>query len=41
MKNPLGQLFAYEFDVSGSWSDPKVIKRAVATTPAPTETVTP
>ena len=26
MKNPLGKLFAYEYSVSGTWSDPKVEK---------------
>jgi uncharacterized protein YhdP len=25
-KDPLGKLFAYEYDVTGSWSDPKVTK---------------
>ena len=36
LKNPLGQLFAHEFDVSGSWTDPKVINMTIA--PPPTET---
>jgi uncharacterized protein (TIGR02099 family) len=39
LKNPLGQIFSHEFEVSGTWSDPKVIKRSVA--PAPTDAVTP
>ncbi len=26
LKDPLGQIFAYEYDVTGSWSDPKVDK---------------
>jgi uncharacterized protein (TIGR02099 family) len=26
LKNPLGQIFAYDYSVSGSWSDPKVVK---------------
>jgi uncharacterized protein YhdP len=26
LKDPLGQIFAYEYAVSGSWSDPKVEK---------------
>ena len=38
LKDPLGQLFAHEFDVSGSWADPKVAKVTVA--PTPTETAT-
>ena len=38
LKNPLGQLFAHEFDVSGNWADPKVAKVSVA--PPPTETAT-
>jgi len=39
LKNPLGQLFAHEFDVSGSWTDPKVAKANAEATP--TETATP
>ncbi len=38
LKNPLGQLFAHEFDVSGSWTDPKVAKIIVV--PPPTEAAT-
>ena len=26
LKNPLGQIFAYDYAVSGSWADPKVEK---------------
>jgi len=26
LKNPLGQIFAYDYSVTGSWSDPKVTK---------------
>ena len=26
LKNPLGQIFAFDYSVSGPWSDPKVIK---------------
>ena len=26
LKNPLGQIFAFDYMVSGSWSDPKVEK---------------
>jgi len=26
LKNPLGQIFAYDYSVTGSWADPKVIK---------------
>jgi uncharacterized protein YhdP len=26
LKNPLGQIFAFDYTVSGSWSDPKVVK---------------
>lgn len=26
LKNPLGQIFAYDYSVTGSWSDPKVAK---------------
>jgi uncharacterized protein YhdP len=26
LKNPLGQIFAYDYSVSGTWSDPKVVK---------------
>jgi len=36
LKNPLGQIFAHEFEVTGSWVDPKVAKVAVQTTPSET-----
>jgi uncharacterized protein YhdP len=39
LRNPLGQIFAHEFQVSGSWIEPKVEKLTVI--PPPTETVTP
>jgi uncharacterized protein YhdP len=38
LKNPLGQLFAREFEVSGGWADPKVAN--VTVVPPPTETAT-
>jgi uncharacterized protein (TIGR02099 family) len=38
LKNPLGQLFAHEFEVSGSWADPKVDKIIVV--PPPMESAT-
>lgn len=28
LKNPLGQIFSYEYDVTGPWSDPKIAKVA-------------
>ena len=28
LKNPLGRIFAYEYDVTGAWSDPKIEKVA-------------
>ena len=39
LKNPLGQLFAYEYAVTGSWAEPKV-ERLNAPAP-PTERVSP
>ncbi|HYL87587.1 MAG TPA: YhdP family protein [Burkholderiales bacterium] len=39
LKNPLGQIFAYEFQVSGSWVEPKVEKLASA--PQATQPVSP
>jgi uncharacterized protein YhdP len=39
LKNPLGQIFAYDYAVTGSWSDPKVAKVS-APRPGP-ETSTP
>jgi uncharacterized protein (TIGR02099 family) len=38
LKNPLGQLFAREFEVTGGWADPKVVN--VTVVPPPTETAT-
>ena len=26
LRNPLGQMFAFEYGISGSWTDPKVEK---------------
>ena len=26
LKNPLGQIFAFDYEVSGTWTDPKVAK---------------
>jgi uncharacterized protein (TIGR02099 family) len=39
LKNPLGQIFAHEFEVTGGWADPKVVKLTVA--PVPNEAVNP
>ena len=39
LKNPLGQIFAHQFEVTGSWVDPKVVKLTVE--PMPTQIVTP
>jgi uncharacterized protein (TIGR02099 family) len=39
LKNPLGQLFAHEFEVTGSWVDPKVAKATVQL--MPNESATP
>jgi uncharacterized protein (TIGR02099 family) len=36
LKNPLGQIFAFEYGVSGPWTDPKVVK--IATTNVPVKT---
>lgn len=32
LKNPIGQMIALEYDVSGTWSDPKVQQRTAAVT---------
>jgi len=32
LKNPIGQMIAQEYDVSGTWSDPKVKQRTAAVT---------
>ena len=37
LKNPLGQIFAFDYAVSGSWTDPKVAK---ILPPPPTEQIT-
>jgi uncharacterized protein YhdP len=26
LRNPLGQMFAYQYSVTGSWSDPKAVR---------------
>jgi uncharacterized protein YhdP len=39
LKNPLGQIFAHEFEVRGGWTDPKVVKLNAA--PTPNEATTP
>ena len=39
LKNPLGQIFAYEYEVRGGWTDPKVEK--VSKLPSPNEANTP
>ena len=26
LKNPLGQIFSFDYEVSGTWTDPKVAK---------------
>jgi len=41
LKNPLGQIFAYDYSVTGSWSDPKVAKLAVEAPPPIPESATP
>jgi uncharacterized protein YhdP len=33
LKNPIGQMIAREYDVSGTWQDPKVVQRTAAATP--------
>ncbi len=35
LRNPLGQIFSYEFAVSGTWADPKVEKLASVPKPLP------
>jgi uncharacterized protein YhdP len=34
LKNPLGQIFAYEYKITGTWTDPKVEKLQAAPPPA-------
>jgi uncharacterized protein YhdP len=36
LKNPLGQIFAFDYTVTGSWADPKVVK---VLPPPPTEQI--
>ena len=31
LKDPLGQVFSVEYDVTGSWSDPKVARTRIET----------
>jgi uncharacterized protein YhdP len=38
LKNPLGQIFAADFGVSGSWADPKVARITASTPPSQTST---
>jgi len=33
LKNPIGHIFAYDYSVSGSWTDPKVVKLLPAPIP--------
>ena len=35
LKNPLGQIFAFEYAITGGWSDPAVAKLAIAPTAEP------
>ena len=36
MKNPLGKFFAYDYAITGTWSDPKVEKlKAIQLAPLP------
>ncbi len=37
MKDPLGQLAAYEYNITGTWTDPKVDKSEAAATQAPVD----
>jgi len=41
LKDPLGKIFAFQYSVTGSWSDPKVEKLAAPPAPAPTEVKSP
>jgi len=34
MKDPIEKIFSYEYTVSGSWSDPIVVRNAAATASA-------
>jgi len=33
LKNPLGQMLAYQYSITGSWSDPKVARIAAPKVP--------
>jgi uncharacterized protein YhdP len=35
LKNPIGQMFAFEYAVTGTWGDPKVVRLAAAPPAAP------
>ena len=35
LRNPLGQIFAYDYVVTGSWTDPRVEKAGTSATPLP------
>jgi uncharacterized protein YhdP len=35
LKNPIGQMFAFEYAVTGTWGDPKVARLAAAEPAAP------
>ena len=35
LKNPLGQIFSYDYAITGSWSDPRVAKIEPAQLPEP------
>ena len=37
MKNPLGKLFAFEYGITGTWTDPKVEKVQAPPQPAPSQ----
>ena len=39
LKNPLGQIFSFDYAVSGTWSDPKVAK--IEPPPLPQDTTAP
>jgi len=41
MKDPIEQMFSYDYTVTGSWSDPVVTRGKVATALAPTQAVAP
>jgi uncharacterized protein YhdP len=41
LKNPLGQILAYQYSVTGSWSDPKVTRIQAPKAPADSDKATP